>query len=598
MQVPTCSKLEEERLELEEWERRSLVKRMVEEGIQGGLRSSIREASKRDGGIAQAIKRMRRSIGGQVERAQVEAQERYDEDVRALRKRWKYESDGRSKDMDALEKRSRSLDDAKGIGLDSYIMGDELVSIVVEGPELSAWQRFVAWLKRQWYRLIWAMKRFWRWLSGRKKVKARKGKRGPRLLLRGIGYESKFGKALFSSPSLKREMDDRIRIRDEEEGRPSSFSNQGTYVDAAMEAFNQYIREKRHEAKKKVKGRSKEMERRLKRLREEERQAEEELERRLEELSKERAREIAEQEDKATEGPRQKLQKEVMDFFKRIGYIKDGPDGPAITSRMIDRFAEFVYHSEMESLPSRLQARTGQAESKHGAYERTRMKTVHEISKMDLVESLVRSRISHPGHRHIEDEDIIVNREVSSERSHIVLMFDKSSSMEENNRILAAKKAVLALFKAAKRANPRNVVDIATFDTRVNLTDLDELWASNPSGFTNTGEAIRVARNIIGPSRADKKMIYLITDGLPEAFTTKEGKARAGDRRTSLEYALQEAAQLSRLRDQRLVVLLLEPEDDRYVDAATQIAKKAVGSLIVTDPKHLAGEMLVDYATA
>jgi len=47
-----------------------------------------------------------------------------------------------------------------------------------------------------------------------------------------------------------------------------------------------------------------------------------------------------------------------------------------------------------------------------------------------------------------------------------------------------------------------------------------------------------------------------------------------------------------------MIVLLLEPETEMYVQAATQIAKKAAGSLIVTDPKHLAGEMLVHYARA
>jgi uncharacterized protein with von Willebrand factor type A (vWA) domain len=198
----------------------------------------------------------------------------------------------------------------------------------------------------------------------------------------------------------------------------------------------------------------------------------------------------------------------------------------------------------------------------------------------------------------MEDEDLIINHEVSSERSHVVLMFDKSSSMEENNRLLAAKKAVLALYKAAKRANPRNLVDLATFDTKVNITDLNELWGSAPSGFTNTGAAIKMARELIRTSRADKKLVYLITDGLPEAYTTKDGQAKAGDRKLSLDYALEQAGQLARIRDQRMIVLLLEPEADIYVEAATQIAKKAAGSLIVTDPKHLAGEMLVDYVRA
>jgi uncharacterized protein with von Willebrand factor type A (vWA) domain len=485
----------------------------------------------------------------------------------------------------------------RDLDLDDAVMADHLVSLVVEGPELTTWQRFVAWVKRGWYRFVSALARFWRWLTGKKKVRS-KGRRAPsrRLLLKGVGVESKFGKALFSSPALKREIDDRILARDDMEGDLSFYKDHDRYMDAAVEAFNQYIRERKHEIKKRSKKDRKRMEERLKTLSEEEARAEQELEGRLQELAKERERELAKIEEEATEGPRKEVEKEIVNYLKRIGYLKEGPEGPAVTSRVIDRFAEFVYHSEMEALPSRLQARSGQAESMHGSYERTRMRTVHEISKMDLVESMVRARISHPGHRHIEDEDVLINREVSSERSHIILMFDKSSSMEENQRILAAKKAVLALYKAAKRANPRNIVDMATFDTRVNVTDLDGLWSSDPSGFTNTGEAIKVARQLIGPSRADKKMIYLITDGLPEAYTTSEGRPKAGDRKKSLDYAIEQASALSRIRDQRLIVLLLEPEADMYVEAATAIAKKAAGSLIVTDPKHLAGEMLVDYA--
>ena len=573
---------------------------MTEGGVKAGLEQGIRELSKGDGGIARAIQRMRQQSDAQIESNRAKAEEGNRKEVDTLRKRWQKASEKRS------EEREQTVRDYKDSGsklkIDDAIMDDELVSIVVEGPPPTAWQRFVIWLRNLWYRFVSALVRFWRWLTRSKPAPLATSRPGrTRLLLKGIGYEKEFGEALFSSPALKREVDQRIRARnagDEGEARISLYGDHDQYMQAAVDAFEEYIREKRHGLKEGQGAKKRRLEERLRKLTDEERASQRELERRLEELAKAREKEIAKLEEEATEAPRKAVEKEVLDYFKRMGYLRDGPEGPAYTSRMIDRFAELVYAQEMESMQSRLQARTGQSEALQGTYEKTRMRTVHEISRMDIIESIVNARTMHPRHRHMEDEDLIINHEVSSERSHVILMFDKSSSMEENNRLLAAKKAVLALYKAAKRANPRNIVDLATFDTTVNVTDLNELWASTPSGFTNTGEALKVARQLAGVSRADKKLVYLITDGLPEAYTTKDGKPKAGDRKLSLEYALEQAGQLARVRDQRTIVLLLEPEADIYVEAATQIAKRAAGSLIVTDPKHLAGEMLVDYARA
>jgi len=576
---------------------------MVEDGIKAGLEQGIREIEKSDGGIARAIKRMRQRSDSQVDRSRAKVTEQHKKEVESLRKRWQKASTKkdaeRKKASDEMKivQRTRDLDEV-------LIEEDELVSLVVEGPKLTAWQRFMTWLRRLWYRFVSALSRFWRWATGKGRPEKASGLGRPgrkRLLLKGIGFESEFGKALFSSPALKREIDERIRAKgagDEGEAELSLYGDRDGYMDAAVEAFEEYIREKRHQLKEGQAEKKKRLDERLRALTDEEKDAQRELERRLEELAKAREKELAKIEEEVLNTPRTEIQKEVMDYFKRFGYLRDGPEGPALTSRTIDRFAEMVYQKEMEALPSRLQARTGQSEAMQGTYEKMRMRTVHEISRVDLVESLVNARTTHPHHRHLEDEDLVINREVSSERSHVVLMFDKSSSMGENNRLLAAKKAVLALYKAAKRANPRNIVDLATFDTVVNVSDLNEIWGQTPSGFTNTGEAIKVARNLIRTSRADKKLVYLITDGLPEAYTTPDGKPKAGDRKLSLEYALKQAGELARVRDQRTIVLLLEPEADMYVEAATQIAKKAAGCLIVTDPKHLAGEMLVDYARA
>ncbi len=100
--------------------------------------------------------------------------------------------------------------------------------------------------------------------------------------------------------------------------------------------------------------------------------------------------------------------------------------------------------------------------------------------------------------------------------------------MEENDRILAAKKAVLALFKAVKRRDRRNIVDLVGFDTDVRPMDLVSVWESKPGGFTNTGAALKTAAELLRHSRSDQNLVYLITDGYPEAYTDKDGKSMIG----------------------------------------------------------------------
>jgi hypothetical protein len=59
-----------------------------------------------------------------------------------------------------------------------------------------------------------------------------------------------------------------------------------------------------------------------------------------------------------------------------------------------------------------------------------------------------------------------------------------------------------------------------------------------------------------------------------------------------------EAGELRRVRNVRLVHILLEPKERIFVDAAEKIVGAAHGKLITTDPARLAAEMLTDYATA
>ena len=139
-------------------------------------------------------------------------------------------------------------------------------------------------------------------------------------------------------------------------------------------------------------------------------------------------------------------------------------------------------------------------------------------------------------------------------------------------------------------------MDFIAFDSYVKVMDLLQAWQCTPSGFTNTAEALSVANQLIRNSRADNILIYLITDGLPEAYTDpKSGKPRAGDLEKSLNIAVTEAIKLKKLVNLKFTIILLEPKEELYMEAAKTIAQASGGSVIVTDPKELATEMLTSY---
>ena len=67
------------------------------------------------------------------------------------------------------------------------------------------------------------------------------------------------------------------------------------------------------------------------------------------------------------------------------------------------------------------------------------------------------------------------------------------------------------------------------------------------------------------------------------------------DLEKSLELAVREAKRLKKYVELKFTIILLEPKEQLYTDAAKTISKAAGGSVIVTDPQELATEMLMDY---
>lgn len=296
---------------------------------------------------------------------------------------------------------------------------------------------------------------------------------------------------------------------------------------------------------------------------------------------------LREQLRKRTEDPVGRLMERNL---VELGFIRQEGEEVIPTTHLLERFADLIFQRELNAIPS-TGTRSGQSQRKLGIYEKAKMRSVFEESRMDIVTTLINTRINHPGDRHIYDDDIIVYREESAISTHVVIMFDKSSSMEENRRMEAAKRTVMALYRAVRRQKEKDRIDIIGFDTRVSLMDLMAVWKAEPSGFTNIGGALRNARMLFEDSKTDIKIAYLITDGLPEAYTDEKGNEVAGEPDVCLVYALREAADL----DAHLTLILLEPEDESYVEAGKRIVDEAQGRLIVTNPRELMHEVLSDY---
>jgi len=331
-------------------------------------------------------------------------------------------------------------------------------------------------------------------------------------------------------------------------------------------------------------------ERELQREAEERRRATEAQRRRLEEERAEaRARQEADAEHRLREAEEHRLEREL----KERGFVAERGGELAVTYGLVERFARLLLEEESRRLPGdvRMSLKGGGAT---GVYEKARLRQPDEIAHLDVPGSLLAARLS--GSRHIDESTSYVYREITSERVHVVLAFDRSGSMSEGGKLEAAKKALLALYVAIRRRHPDATIDLLTFDNAVTVLDLVQLWECTAGSFTNTAEAIRAAHLLLQSSRASRRELYLITDGLPESYTAEDGSIRAGKLDEALEHALGRARELATVSPLRSTVILLRSAHPEYEVAARAIARTLGGDLIVTEPTHLGVELLVRWA--
>ena len=346
----------------------------------------------------------------------------------------------------------------------------------------------------------------------------------------------------------------------------------------------------KQELQENVAGSLRARERELEREADQKRKAAEAQRRSLEEERKEAERRTStETENRIRSAEEKRVEREL----KERGFVAERGGELVVTYGLVERFARLLLDEESRKLPGdiRMSLRGG---GSTGVYEKARLQQAEEVARLDLPSSLLAARMA--GQRHIDEATSYVYREVTSERVHVVLAFDRSGSMSESGKLEAAKKALLALYVAIRRRYPDATIDVFAFDNTVQVLDLVELWECKAGAFTNTAEALRAAHLLLRSSRASRRELFVITDGLPEAYTGDDGRVKAGQLDVAMEHALVRARELATVTSLKSTMILLKSEHPEYEPAARSIARTMGGELVVTDPVRLGVELLVRWA--
>lgn len=539
---------------LDALDRAALVRALAEQGVPGA-RELLRDHAGKDAELKERLDRLRERLRRQARRRVARLVEEYDRRVEVLADVTRKSDEDVAREIAALEERLRSARAIDWSRLPPADLLDE-VSAALLLPDASwnrpspppgilariraAFARFVAWLRR---------------LFSRSKAPVRKRPPGRSLPIA-------------------------IRSAD---GRTIGPSEIG-------EALARLSTTERNELSEHVTGALRAQERSLEREAEAKRREAEAQRRRLEEERREAQRRTeSETEARVRAGEERRLEREL----KERGFVAERAGELVVTYGLVERFARILLEEESRRLPGdiRLSLKGG---GSTGVYEKARLRRPEEVAHLDLVGSLLAARFT--GSRHIDESTSYVYREVTSERVHVVLAFDRSGSMSESGKLEAAKKALLALYVAVRRRYPDATVDILAFDNDVQVLDLVELWECKAGAFTNTAEVLRATHLLLRASRASRRELYLITDGLPEAYTDPEGRVHSGQLDLAMERALERARELHTVFPLRTTMILLRSEHPEYEVAARTLARTLGGELVVTEPAHLGVELLVRWA--
>jgi Mg-chelatase subunit ChlD len=585
--LPDCGSLEDPLEVLSGAERRELLRRMAHGGTDA-VEEWIEERAEEDprwrGLLEEARQRLREELEEERERLEREhatreerIQQEYTEREQELAQR---RSQLQDRLADVREERGEVVDRA----LETSRLGQ--MATGEEDEELGLLARFWRWLRRIVLRTLAFFKGLWSHREGAE----------VKITAPGTQAEASVdvSKALASNPAFEREARERLkqdplkervkRLRDRLLGRRD-------YDEIVADLVEQDLVEARDEELEEVQEQEQEVESEVEEVTREKRTVEREREQKLQEMQRRKREAEEELARRAEEDPIQELAGEVKQDLERVGLLEEGEP----TLRMLNALSDVLFETEVEGLEGTTPAPLSRPQGAEADIQKHPLTTLEERSRLSLVDSVVNARTRHPNVDRITDQDLIVHRNTEPSRAHVVLITDISASMEESDRIGAAKRATLALHGAVHHHGPQHAVNVVLMETEVRLASLTEVWEAEPRAFTNTEGALKLARRLLLSDPADVHMVVLVTDGLPEAImdggegvATHPGEARA--------HAVEAAKDLAKIEDLHFTTLLLEPDDEEFVEAAGEIGEVLEGDVIKTDPEDLAGDLVVEFS--
>lgn len=574
-------------------QRRDLIRLLASEGPDA-LEAWLEAEERRDPWVRERLaeERDRLEREAREERERIEAASR--EELASHKSAWERRMERMAEREREVRSRLERLRGDRGPDRAELVARSKLFKVVLEGrderPGLG--RRVLRFLRRIWLWLVMAWAGLVRLVTGRRR-------REPTVLELPDGLRVDLGALLGRNPGLLVEL--RARIREDASARERMrawwrrLTGREDYAALAQRLMEDELRRVSERHRFEMDAEATELSERLAALEREEDTSREQRAEELAQVETRRERRLEELDRRLADEPYDRLRDEVLDELREAGLV--GAEGRP-TDALLQRFSSLLYEEALRGLPAGGIATPGSYAGGEGEYEKGPLRSLNERGAVEVVDSLVRARTHHPRVRHLYDEDLMVHREVRTSTTHVVLVMDTSGSMEEQGRLEAAKRVCLVMYQAVKDQNPDHRVDLLLLSTGIERVDLAGCWNAEPRGFTNHGAALRVTRELFEDSGADRRIVYLITDGLPEAWTRPDGKDVVDRQKVCLDYAKEQAGRLAELAGTRLLILQLETEDPLYLEAARALAEAGEGTVEALDPSELTKRLLVDLETS
>jgi uncharacterized protein with von Willebrand factor type A (vWA) domain len=204
----------------------------------------------------------------------------------------------------------------------------------------------------------------------------------------------------------------------------------------------------------------------------------------------------------------------------------------------------------------------------------------------------------------IEPEDFTVYRNEFTTNTETVLLIDVSYSMLMNDALHAGKKVALALHRLIDTKFPQDVLHLVAFRSNAKIIRAEDLPSIVAITYfmehgTDIKEALRFARQLLGPGKAANRQIILITDGEPTAATLdRGGRLHSGWGSALLhERIVQETLkEVRRCTQSRIKINTFMLGTDRYRRGfIDQVSRINTGRVFYTSPDQIGNYIVVDY---